>query len=61
MNKKVLIGFPNQLLAEIDQMAFNESRTRSELVREAVRRYLAARYQDIKIESLENSIDHSSQ
>lgn len=37
--KKVLIGLPSRLLANIDLMAKYEYRTRSDLIREALRRY----------------------
>lgn len=37
--KKVLIGLPSRLLANVDLMAKYESRTRSDLIREAIRRY----------------------
>jgi metal-responsive CopG/Arc/MetJ family transcriptional regulator len=37
--KKVLIALPPGLLAEVDQMAVAEYRTRSDLIREALRLY----------------------
>lgn len=37
--KKVLIGLPSRLLANVDLMAKYECRTRSDLIREALRRY----------------------
>ena len=37
--KKVLIGLPSRLLANVDLMAKRECRTRSGLIREALRRY----------------------
>ncbi|MCA9819152.1 MAG: CopG family transcriptional regulator [Cyanobacteria bacterium HKST-UBA01] len=39
--KKVLIALPNKMLEEIDALATTEHRTRSDLIREALRRYLA--------------------
>ena len=39
--KKVLIALPNKMLEEIDALATTELRTRSDLIREALRRYLA--------------------
>lgn len=36
----VNISFQANLLSQIDQVAFNEARTRSELIREAVRIYI---------------------
>jgi metal-responsive CopG/Arc/MetJ family transcriptional regulator len=38
---KILISLPEDLLKRLDETASAESRSRSELVREAVRRYLA--------------------
>lgn len=40
MTKKILIAVPDLLLAQADVVAGCESRTRSDLVREAIRRYL---------------------
>lgn len=42
MPKKVLIALPPNLLERIDRQAEKEERTRSELMREACRRYLEA-------------------
>lgn len=39
-NTRVLISIPMRLLAELDQQAQAESRSRSEAVRHAVREYL---------------------
>jgi metal-responsive CopG/Arc/MetJ family transcriptional regulator len=36
----VNISFQNDLLVQIDQIAHNEARTRSELIREAIRMYI---------------------
>lgn len=41
--KVINISLPQELLAEIDRLARKEGRTRSELFREAARRYLEAR------------------
>ena len=38
--KKVLISLPEKFLAEIDVVADEEQRTRSELIREALRAYI---------------------
>jgi CopG family transcriptional regulator/antitoxin EndoAI len=38
--KKVLISLPEKFLAEIDIIALEEQRTRSELIREALRTYI---------------------
>jgi CopG family transcriptional regulator/antitoxin EndoAI len=44
MTSKVInISIPTDLLRQIDEAACAESRTRSELLREAARRYIAAR------------------
>jgi len=40
MVKKVMISLPEQFLSEIDDAAKSEQRTRSELIREALREYL---------------------
>ena len=37
---KVLISMPNEFLEKIDNVAINEQRTRSELIREALRSYI---------------------
>jgi metal-responsive CopG/Arc/MetJ family transcriptional regulator len=38
--KKVLVAFRKEMLKQIDELALTEHRTRSDLIREAVRRYL---------------------
>ena len=43
MSPKVMISLPNEFLEHIDAVAAEEHRTRSELVREAVRLYIAVR------------------
>ena len=40
MRKKILVGMPSNLLNMVDQTATAECRTRSDLVREALRRYI---------------------
>lgn len=37
---RVLISMPERFLNEIDSLATNENRTRSELIREALRSYM---------------------
>ncbi len=37
---KVLISMPEEFLGKIDQVAVGENRTRSELIREALRSYI---------------------
>jgi metal-responsive CopG/Arc/MetJ family transcriptional regulator len=43
MAKKVMLSFPNEFLREVDSIARQEQRSRSELVREALRVYIALR------------------
>jgi len=40
---KILISLPQEFLEDIDRVAMEEHRSRSELVREALRSYLEAR------------------
>lgn len=40
MPKKVLIALPPAMLEQVDSIARTEFRTRSDLIREALRRYL---------------------
>jgi metal-responsive CopG/Arc/MetJ family transcriptional regulator len=42
MPKKVLVAMPPKMLEQIDYIALAEHRTRSDLIREALRRYLSA-------------------
>ena len=37
---KVLLSIPDKFLSQIDEVASNEQRTRSELIREALRSYI---------------------
>jgi metal-responsive CopG/Arc/MetJ family transcriptional regulator len=39
--RKVMVSFPEEFLADVDRVAREEHRSRSELVREAMRLYLA--------------------
>ena len=43
MTKKVMVSFPEGFLEAVDRVAEAEHRTRSELIREALRMYIAAR------------------
>lgn len=43
MATKVMVSFPSEFLAEVDRIAQQEHRTRSELVREALRLYIVLR------------------
>lgn len=43
MSSKVMVSFPDDFLAEVDRLAQEEHRSRSELVREAIRHYIKMR------------------
>jgi CopG family transcriptional regulator/antitoxin EndoAI len=43
MANKVMVSFPEGFLAEVDRIARDENRSRSELLREAVRLYIQTR------------------
>jgi len=43
MTIKVMVSFPDKFLTEVDQLAREEQRSRSELLREAVRFYIEMR------------------
>ena len=43
MVTKVMLSFPDEFLVEVDRMAQQEQRSRSELVREALRLYMGLR------------------
>jgi metal-responsive CopG/Arc/MetJ family transcriptional regulator len=45
MSVKVMVSFPAEFLAEVDEVAQSEHRSRSELLREAVRLYIETRHQ----------------
>lgn len=51
---KVLVNFQDEFLQEIDKIAELEHRTRSSLIREALRRYLL----QYKTESIQKEIDN---
>jgi Arc/MetJ-type ribon-helix-helix transcriptional regulator len=42
-SKKIMFSLPDSLLEQIDTVAAEENRSRSELIREATRRYIAGR------------------
>jgi predicted nucleotidyltransferase len=44
MTTKVMVSFPDEFLAEVDRVAQEEHRSRSELVREALRLYIGLRH-----------------
>lgn len=43
MTAKVMVSFPDEFLAQVDAIAEAEHRSRSELVREALRQYIVSR------------------
>jgi hypothetical protein len=43
MTTKVMVSFPDEFLAEVDRIAREEQRSRSELLREAIRVYIEVR------------------
>jgi metal-responsive CopG/Arc/MetJ family transcriptional regulator len=43
MTKKVMVSFPDEFLEEVDRVAEEELRSRSGLIREALRYYMGAR------------------
>ena len=43
MTAKVMVSFPEEFLAQVDRIAKEEHRSRSELLREAMRLYIALR------------------
>lgn len=44
MTTKVMVSFPDEFLVEVDRIAYEEKRSRSELLREAVRLYIEVRH-----------------
>jgi metal-responsive CopG/Arc/MetJ family transcriptional regulator len=44
MTTKVMVSFPDEFLAQVDRIAKKEHRSRSELLREAMRLYIEVRY-----------------
>lgn len=52
---KVLVNFQDEFLQEVDKIAELEHRTRSSLIREALRRYIASyKTEGIQPEKVEN-------
>jgi metal-responsive CopG/Arc/MetJ family transcriptional regulator len=43
MTTKVMVSFPEEFLAQVDRIAAEEHRSRSELLREAMRLYMRVR------------------
>lgn len=48
MTKKVMVSLPNEFLEEVDRIADEEQRNRSELIREALRHYMRERRQRVR-------------
>jgi CopG family transcriptional regulator/antitoxin EndoAI len=48
LTKKVMVSFPDEFLEEVDRIADEELRSRSELIREALRYYMGARQRDLR-------------
>ena len=48
MMKKVMVSFPDEFLEEVDRIADEEPRSRSELIREAPRLYMGARQRGVR-------------
>lgn len=53
---KVLVNFQDDFLQEIDKVAESEHRTRSSLIREALRRYLTQFKKDVTQKESENNL-----
>lgn len=51
---KVLVNFQDEFLQEIDKVAEQEHRTRSSLIREAVRRYLSQHSSENSLQQKDN-------
>ena len=49
---RVLISMPDKFLNEIDQVANSENRSRSELIREALRQYMKSNNMNFNIDIL---------
>jgi len=47
MTKKVMVSFPEEFLEEVDRIADEELRSRSELIREALRVYMGVRQRGV--------------
>ncbi|HDQ71440.1 MAG TPA: ribbon-helix-helix protein, CopG family [Chloroflexi bacterium] len=48
MTTKVMVSFPDEFLDEVDRIANQELRSRSELIREALRYYMGARQRAVR-------------
>lgn len=48
MTSKVMVSFPDEFLQEVDRLAAEEHRSRSELMREAIRAYIEKRRRERK-------------
>lgn len=67
MVTKVMVSFPDGFLTQVDRIAREEHRSRSELLREAMRRYMVARHgewrpgDDPRVQGAVRMQDHLSQ
>ena len=50
MTVKVMVSFPEEFLDEVDRLAKEEHRGRSELVREAIRLYISLKREKTRLE-----------
>jgi metal-responsive CopG/Arc/MetJ family transcriptional regulator len=48
MATKVMVSFPEEFLADVDRVADEEHRSRSELIREALRLYMEVRHSQVR-------------
>ena len=55
---KILVTMPDEFLSRVDGLANNEQRTRSELIREALRSYMR-RYSDRQIQQAQNIFSYN--
>lgn len=51
-SKRIIITIPENLLCEVDDIKFSESKNRSEIFREAIRFYLGERRRKLLIEQM---------
>ncbi len=50
---KVLVTMPDEFLSKVDSIAINEQRTRSELIREALRTY----FRRVSVQQSQKAVD----
>ncbi len=51
-SKRIIITIPENLLCEVDDIKFSESKNRSEIFREAIRFYIGERRRKLLIEQM---------